>query len=421
MARMNAPESLPSERKSAFMRFREAWAGQTLRGIVFACSTNFLNGVMLPYLPAWLEDGRGLDGGLIGVVLATATLMRVVAGPSLAAWSESVGIRRALMTAAFVLLAGLCALFPTSHVAALIVLSVLCYSMFGAMGPIAEAVLMAVTGKGKALRYGTARSFASAAFIVANLMGGALIAEAGVGVVLPTLVVMACLIVLAAIWLHPPEKAQLTPKGGLLKSLGSGIRLFGRRRLLLLTVAGAAIQASHAHYYNYSSIIWLHQGISGDLIGALWATGVVAEIIFLAVLSKYIAEWSAERLILLGAAGCVVRWSTLTFVPGIEVVFAVQSLHALTFAATHVGTLRAIAEEVPERQIPVAVSINSALAFGPAMALSALLSGALFAQFEPLGLLGEARGYIAMVMLGALGAGFALFSAVRRKESHTPA
>jgi PPP family 3-phenylpropionic acid transporter len=60
--------------------------------------------------------------------------------------------------------------------------------------------------------------------------------------------------------------------------------------------------------------------------------------------------------------------------------FALQLLHALTFAATYVGFLRYAVQSVPDRYAATAQAINSALSGGIVMAAASAVSGYFFAR-----------------------------------------
>ncbi len=77
---------------------------------------------------------------------------------------------------------------------------------------------------------------------------------------------------------------------------------------LAIAAAGSLIQASHAAYYGFSTLDWSAKGFDGVTIGVLWALGVAAEIVLFAFAARLPARFGPVTLILIGAAGGIVRW-----------------------------------------------------------------------------------------------------------------
>lgn len=66
--------------------------------------------------------------------------------------------------------------------------------------------------------------------------------------------------------------------------------------------------------------------------------------------------------------------------PPLWALFALQSLHAVTFAATYVGFLRFASEHVPDEHAALAQALNSALSGGLVMAAASAVSGYFYAR-----------------------------------------
>ena len=87
-----------------------------------------------------------------------------------------------------------------------------------------------------------------------------------------------CRVLAAAAWLPPGHRpAGHIPDPDEWKRLGR--LLLGPLGLAL--GASALIQSGHAFYYVVSANAWSAQGISGAMVGALWAFAVAFEIAFL--------------------------------------------------------------------------------------------------------------------------------------------
>ena len=129
------------------------------------------------------------------------------------------------------------------------------------------------------------RLWGSGTFIVGSLGAGLL-----VDVVRPTDLIwlmaaaflLMALISLALPALGPAPRARPASAIAFMRSPG----------FLSIAAAASLIQASHALYYGFSTLDWTAAGLDGRTIGALWAIGVVAEIILFAVSGRLPAVFS---------------------------------------------------------------------------------------------------------------------------------
>ncbi len=391
---------------------------QSWRATLTAAALYLVVGANLPYLPVWMEEARGLSGTEISGAAALATILRVVIGPLSAVWAARIGLKRTYLALSIGLLAMYGLLLPDAPLAAIFVVAAAAYTLWGALMPLSEALLIAATRDGR-LDYGLARAFGSTAFIVASLTLGALIRSLGPEIVVYWLVGGALLMLAVASALEE-ETAANARQTRLVDIFRGGLSLYKDRRILCAGFATAFIQSSHAYYYNLGSNVWISQGIEETHIGALWSVGVVVEVALLALSARLFRAWTPGALILLGGVGAIARWTMTGFLPPLEALYAIQGLHAMTFAATHLGMIRFIAEEVPEDQAPFVVSVNSALAFGPMMALGGLASGFHYDMTADLGAVGQAMGYWLMAGLAGLGAVVAL-ALLRRRQPQSAA
>ncbi len=335
-------------------------------------------GVVLPYLAQWLEDERGLDGAAIGAVLSIAQIARLATGPAIALWAERAKDRGAALRwlALAALVAHVFFFFVAKDFWALLLSAFVALTTTQAAAPFVEAAVMRATQKGP-VPYGVARGLGSFCFIIANVAGGLLIARFGAGAV--ALWVMTTLSLYAAsVWFGlKPDPAQVhhadaPPASHAIK------QLFRQKRFWLLVGATGLIQSSHAYYYGFSNLTWIGQGISPTDVGLLWGAAVAAEVGFLFALPFLEKRISAEGLIAIGGAGALTRWVLLGFAPTGLVLWPLQLLHAASFAATHVGAMRLILRDAPERAYSFAQTIHSGVAMGALMGLATLAAGALY-------------------------------------------
>jgi len=174
-------------------------------------------------------------------------------------------------------------------------------------------------------------------------------------------------------------------------------------RLLWAAIAAAAlIQASHAALYGFGSIHWRSLGFSDAAIGTLWGAGIVVEMGVFALFGGRVGHGSPGfGLIALGGATAAVRFTLMSFDPGLPATFALQALHGLSFGATHLGGMAALAALTPAstrgRSQGYYASLNSL-----AMAVATIASGPLYRMLGSLA-------FAALAPLALVGCGLALW------------
>lgn len=355
-------------------------------------------GVAMPYVPRWLEEARGLNGVEIALVISSAQMARVVIGPIIATWADGFGDRsmpvRLLATAALLFQAGF---FLSDGLLQLAILSFAATTAAQAIVPLVEGAALRASLRADGLPYGACRAMGSAVFVAGTIMGGFLVGAIGVAAA-PIMLLTTLSLTAASAWfgLKPDINPTRATTLGFGARLRLGLSLLRRPPFALAVGAAAVIQASHAFYYSFCSIVWRDQGVADGVIGLLISFGVVVEIALLWMLPRVERRFQPEVLIAMGAAAALLRWAVLAFEPGFALLWPMQALHALTFAATHVGALRLIQREAPEEVAGLAQTLYAALASGLFMGLSTLLSGVLHDAYGALG-------YLAMSALGGIG------------------
>lgn len=356
-------------------------------------------GVTLVFLPRWLEVERDLTGAQIGLILSLAQFARVFTGPLLAYQADKATDRATPIK--LVVLAALIAyaafFFLASGFWPLLVVGFIALSLTQSINPLIEAATLRATAQGK-ISYGMARGIGSVAFIAANVLGGVVISRFGlIAVVVWVLSGLALTAATATLGLKPDPSPPRPPS---MRAGGLG-ELLRNRRFLIVILACGLIQAAHGFYYSFSTIVWRGQGLSPELVGVLWAFGVVIEVAFLWTLPFFERRTTPQGLILIGAGAAVVRWFVMGFAPLGWVLWPLQAMHVASFAAAHVGAMRLVYREAPEHSAAMAQTLYAATSGGVLMGASTLLSGYLYD-------LGGAVGYWAMAALAGAGGLLAL-------------
>lgn len=389
-----------SKRPTTFMLIRAKLSTSRFaaRLSAYYAASFLLIGVQMPFFPVWL-DAKGLDAAQIGLILAAPAFVRVAAVPLLTRFADRHGaLREALIAASFAAAIGYVAVGLSEGAPAILIAVSLAAIAYTPIFALSDA--LALKGlKVHAGSYGGIRLWGSVAFIAANLGAGLLLDIIQPVHLIWVIAATACLAALASLAVTPvrtaPAEAPATQP------------LWRDPAFLAVIAAAGLIQASHAVYYGFSTIDWKAAGFDGATIGLLWAIGVVAEIVLFA-LSGRLPPWlTPHALLVIGAAGGLVRWSAMALDPPGWSLPLLQCLHAATFGATHLGLIGYIARHAPERFAATAqgyFSVHSGLMLGGAMSLAGFL-------YERVG----GASYAAMTLAAALGGAIVLAVRVRSR------
>lgn len=352
-------------------------------------------GIQLPFWPAWLK-WRGLDAEQISLLLSVGVWVRAIGNPLVAHFADRTGAhRRIIMIAAtggvlayscFAIVDGFVALFLVYIVASGMAMSLI---------PLGENLASRAAGE-HGFDYGRVRLWGSISFILASYGAGSVIERTGDAAILWMMIAAVAIALLASFGL-PERRAR--PAAGV---RFPAVALLRRKPFLVFMGAVSLLQASHATLYVFGTIHWRAAGLSDDVIGALWAEGVIAEILLFAVSGAVVARLDPTKLMLLAAGAGIVRWAVLANTTDVVALVGVQWLHGLTFGAAHLAAIHYMLRNVPDHMSASAQSLYSGFATGLVTGLTMLLSGWLYAGFG-------AAAFYAMIALSAGGGAVALW------------
>jgi MFS transporter, PPP family, 3-phenylpropionic acid transporter len=337
-----------------------------------------VTGIQLPFFPLWLK-ARELDASEIGLVLAAPMIVRVLAIPFAARVADRHdALRAAIIVASCLSVAGYVLLGFSYGATAILIAYTVVSLVFTPVMPLAETyALRGLTARGRA--YGPVRLWGSAAFILGTFAAG-FATDAMPARHLIWLIVAASLInALVAFALAPLSIGQPAPS----QPPAPRQSLLRDPAFLAVLAAASLIQASHAVYYGFSALQWSAAGLDGTAIAALWALGVIAEIVLFAISGRLSPLFQPTVLLMIGAAGATLRWIAMALDPPGFALPWLQLLHALSFGATHLGALTYLARNASAGQ-GATVQGYLAIALGIAMAGAMGLSGLLYAAFGSL-------------------------------------
>ncbi len=380
-------------------------AGSTLPRFVLLYSALFAAfGVASPFLPGLLQQD-GLGPNAIGIVLASGTAIRLLAGPVGGRLADRTG-RPGAVLAGFTAAAALVGTgyAPARGLPLLLLVGVIHAAVLAPLTPIADALTLGSSRGRPGFEYGTVRAAGSAAFIAGTLISGLAVGWTGLGVIVwmnAGLLAVAALAARrvpdrmagndAAATTAEPTTSQAPARPS--HPAWSLLRIAAFRRLMIVV---ALIGGSHVLHDVFAVIRWRAAGLSAWQCSVLWAMAVGAEVlVFFRLGPMLLRRLGPARAMMLSAAAGLVRWSTTAQTAAFPVMAVVEPLHGLSFALLHLSCMEMIGRLVPADLAATAQAFYSTVALGAMSAAITLAAGPLY------GGLG-ARAFWAMAALCAL-------------------
>ncbi|MGB0694176.1 MAG: MFS transporter [Rhodospirillaceae bacterium] len=350
-------------------------------------------GLMLPFWPLWLAD-KGLGPAEIGLAIGITTWVKPVFNP-FAGWvADATGqLRRVMMLAAAGSACGFLFLSQSSGLAMILLGCALASGCYFALLPLSETLAMRADKAG-VLAYGRVRLWGSLSFIALSLIGGPLIGVWGPGFLPFALAAIAAALVLTIGALpgrqalsqgtEPDPKTKAKQQND--PSAGWSV-LFRDRALIRFLLALGAVHASHAVLNAFGSLHWRAAGLSEGFIGWLWAVGVIAEVVLFAASAKAMGRLGPYGLLWIGAIAGLIRWPILALTTDPIVLSLVQTLHGLTYGATHLAAMAYLtgighSKTLPEDLTTRAQALYSSVSLGLCVGGAAMVAGPLYGSFS---------------------------------------
>ena len=317
-------------------------------------------GAYIPYLSVYLSS-KGLDLGTVGALIALQATVSLVAAPSWGALADRRGDVRGPILVATFLSAGAAILFALVSGPFLLAASIALLAA-GASGITPMVDSRAVRLVGHRDRFGRARAWGSAAFIVVAFASGAAIGRFGpIGMFAlygPLLVATG---LAAFVLLRMPGEVLV----GTGRSPGTRSRGRGTAAALsafsLTTIAGAIRQPVIGLFFVASIVVWtafatlqtfvslrvIQLGGDATVVGATWSIGALTEIPLMLAFPNLARRFGAERLVLVGAVAFGLRAAGVALVSAPWLIVAVSPLAGIGFAFFYVGTVTWVAGVLP--------------------------------------------------------------------------
>jgi PPP family 3-phenylpropionic acid transporter len=326
-------------------------------------------GALMPYWSLYLK-ALGFNAIAIGELIAIIMATRIIA-PNIWGWIGDHTGKHVVLVRVCSLLTVICfsgVLLGSSYLWLALIMGT--YSFFwNAVLSQFEATTIAHLGT-QAHRYSHLRLWGSIGFIITVVLFGWLFERVSI-TLLPTLLIG----IFASIWLMSllvPEKATTQHT----VSTNSLYQVLKRPSVISLFLVCFLMQLSHGPYYIFYSIYLEDYGYSRDLIGQLWALGVIAEIGVFLVMHRLLTRYSLKYLMILSLAITGGRWLLIGYyVESLPILVFAQLLHAASYGVFHGVAIQLIRQSFADHHLGRAQGLYSSLGFGAGTTVGSLVSG----------------------------------------------
>jgi PPP family 3-phenylpropionic acid transporter len=148
----------------------------------------------------------------------------------------------------------------------------------------------------------------------------------------------------------------------------------------LMMIGASLVSASHAMLFAFSAIYWQKMGFSGTDVGILWSAGVLAEVVLFVFSVQLRRRFNLWSMMTFGCAVAVGRWLLFPLEMSFAGYFALQCLHAFTYAIIHISVQSRLVERIAAEQEGAAQGLYF-FYNGIFMAIATFASGFVFSWY----------------------------------------
>ena len=187
-----------------------------------------------------------------------------------------------------------------------------------------------------------------------------------------------------------------------------------KKPIVIAFLVVCALQTlSHGAYYTFFSIYLEDHEYSRNIIGVMWALGVIAEVLLFIVVHKMLKGIGVCKLFVISLFITVIRWLLLAVgVESLVLLVLIQLLHAASFGLFHATAISLTNQLFSGRLHARGQALYAGLSFGLGGALGNWLSGY---SWE---IMGSSKTFLASAFIALVGAIIATFFI---KDKYLPA
>lgn len=339
-------------------------------------------GAVSPYFQKLLHL-QGFHEQQIGFIIATGGAAGALTQP-LWGWLSDRSRHRRRILAVVAISAGACfAAFGWVHTYALAVVAGAAFGLFfRTLAPLIDGMALRYMAEHGG-DYGRVRWVGTLAFVLIVLLmeSVGVAGDAGRTIILTSVVTCCGLAALTAALL-PLTGREVAER----RSNESVRREFHWRALvsgpfLVVVFAGLVSRTCMSGHYSFFTL-YLEKEFEFRQAGYLWVIGPASEMIVLFYSTALIKRFGARIMLILGLGAVAVRLFGYALVPSVWFVIPLQTLHALTFGATHASSLHYIQRIVPHDMKQSAMALHSALTMSLGPVAGSALGGVLIHHYD---------------------------------------
>lgn len=360
-------------------------------------------GAAFPYLPVFYRD-LGLDLNAIGIIAALQAATQLITAPIWGGLADRFPHSRLTLPAAalFACVGAAVLLLATDLLGAVpgaVLGGVILFAGLAGIGPVLDARSLELLGDDRH-RYGQARAWGSAAFVVSATVVGVVLDRAGprsiFAIYLPALLLTA--LVTGFLPRRGTSRSASILRGARTVLTAPGLALFLGGVFLVWT----SLSALNAFY----SIQIVALGGGATLVGVAWAVGAIVEVPIMFGFARLGARFGNERIVIVGSFAFAVRAVLAALAQDPAALVAISVLEGFSFACFFVGGVTYVGSLAPRTLAGTAQGLFAATA-GLATIVGSLVGGVL-AQWLTI------PGLFAAAALGHLIAAGVIARAIRR-------
>ena len=345
-------------------------------------------GIFSPYFTLYLQS-LTMSAADIALLMSQMQLMRLLA-PAFWGWLADKRGRRVdiIRLSALCACVGFTGFFLTDNFVQLFIPMALMAFFWSASLPLVESLTFSHLAD-EAHRYSRIRVWGSVGFIVAVVLGGALLDRLPIADV-PAMVFVVLLGILLMAFRLPEGRSvgktactTASESNDVDKPLATLRSVIADRQVWMLLLACFLMSSAHGVYYVFYSIHLDELGYSKGMIGLLWSLGVLVEIGLFMVMAPLMQRYSLRALLLATYAVAVVRFLMIGWcAASLFLLLVAQVMHGLTFGVHHAAAIAAVNQWFPQHIHARGQALYSSLSFGGGGLFGGIISGLVW---DPLG------------------------------------